>query len=86
MAISVSILVIFGSGLNGFIKSKIGSMHQAFRWLIFTATCVFIYGLLLTAFSWVVSELLEQLNPTFLSPIVTLTFLILGYLAEKNNR
>ena len=86
VAISVSILVIFGGGLNAFIKAKIQTFNRFIKWVVFTLVCVFVYGLLLNGFTWVIHELLEQLNSTFLAPVVVIIFLILGYVAEKNNK
>ena len=86
VAISVSILVIFGGGLNTFIKTKIQPFNHFIKWVVFTLVCVFVYGLLLNGFTWVIYELLDQLNETFLAPIVLIIFLILGYVAEKSNK
>jgi hypothetical protein len=86
VAISVSILVIFGGGLNGFIHKHIQQYRHVIRWLLFTLICIFVYGLLFNGFAWVINEILEQLNRKFLAPIVVVVFLILGYVAEKNNK
>jgi len=86
VAISVSILIIFGSGLNSFIKSKLAGQNRLLRLLAFTCVCIFLYGLLLKLSTVLMTALLRQFNDTFLSPIVIITFLILGHYAEKHNR
>lgn len=86
VAVSVSLLIIFGGGLNLFIKSKLAGQNRFLRLLAFTGVCVFLYGFLLKISTWILTELLEQFNDHFLSPIVIITFLILGHFAEKHNR
>ncbi len=86
VAISVSLLIIFGGGLNLFIKSKLAGANRVLRVLAFTGVCIFLYGFLLKISTWVLTELLEQFNDYFLSPIVIIVFLTLGHFAEKHNR
>ncbi len=86
MALSVSILIIYGTGFNSMIKSKLAGMNRFFRWMIFTAVCIFVYGIILKLGTELFSAMFKQFDNKFLSPVVITMFLTLGFYAEKHNR
>lgn len=85
-AITVSLLIIYGGGMNGFVKSKLAGMNRFFRWLVFTAICIFVYGMILELGTVLFSALLKQFDTDFLAPVALVTFLTLGFFAERHNR
>lgn len=86
MALTVSILIIYGMGFNGFVKSKLAGMNRILRWLIFTSICIFVYGMILKLGTVLFTALLKQFNNDFLAPVALVMFLTLGFFAEKHNR
>ncbi len=86
LAITVTMLIIFGSNLNSFVTKKIARFNRFVRILLFSLVCLFVYGLLLQSCNELWILFLEQFNDKFLAPFVVILFIILGSLVEKNNK
>ena len=86
LAITVTLLIIFGPTLNSIITKRLTRFNRVVRILLFSLVCLFVYGLLLRGFNVLWVKFLEQFNDDFLFPFVVVLFIILGTLTEKNSK
>ena len=86
LAISATLLAIFGSDINGGIKELIKNWHFLVRLAVFVLLVAFGYGALSLAFAHVLARLLGQIDDLYLAPVVVVTFILIGALAEHRRR
>ena len=86
MAIVATLLVVYGSEVNRFVKKRVQRYPFLLRLLIFVLLCMVGYGLLLVAGSMGLAWLLSQVKNQALCIVVVLLFLVIGFLAERKNQ
>jgi len=85
MAIVATLLVIYGEGINRFIRGHIKKIHFLFRITIFVALCSAGYAAASIWLSKIIARYLYALDNTLLAPGVLLIFIGIGVLAERRN-
>jgi hypothetical protein len=86
MALAATLLAIYGGKINKWVRSMITGYHFLVRLSIFVLVCVFGYGMLTLLLTRVIAAMLVQASLTWLFPIVLLTFIFVGYLAERQRQ
>jgi hypothetical protein len=83
LAIMATLLVLFGPGINAWVKRSIGGLNFLLRTLLFMLVCVLGYGLALVFLSpWLASGL-GYFNNYTLAPVLLLIFFLIGVLADR---
>ncbi|MBF7729945.1 DUF3392 domain-containing protein [Pseudomonas sp. N040] len=84
LAIMATLLVLFGPGINAWVKRSTGGFNFFLRTLLFVLVCVFGYGLALIFLTpWLASGL-GYFNNYTLAPVLLLIFLLIGVLADRS--
>lgn len=83
LAIVACLLVLFGPGINNWIRYSTASMNFVLRTLIFVLVCAVGYGLVIVYASPWLAKALGQLNNYTLSPILILVFCVIGVIADR---
>ncbi|MDG2474584.1 MAG: DUF3392 family protein [Paracoccaceae bacterium] len=83
LAFVATCLVLFGYNINSFVRRRIIGYFFLFRIFIFILLCVFGYGLLTVTIQPVVHMLLLKIPREYSFLCVVISFIYLGYLAEK---
>ncbi len=78
-----TLLVVYGSNLNGLVRNAIGGFHLIIRVAAFIALCAFGYGLITVYTVPWVAKALSMLPNLWLPPIVAIIFIALGVVAER---
>ena len=86
MALVATVLAIYGSNISAAIKQSVQGLNVVFRLLIFIAVCAFGYGAATVLLAKLVEMLLADLSRINLLIVVTGFFVIVGILAERNNK
>lgn len=81
-----TLLVIYGSEINHFVKRLLRSRHIAWRYLAFILLCSFGYGFILFFLAPLLAEQLRLLSSLYLSPCVLALFIALAVLAERKKQ
>ena len=85
LAVTATLLVLFGSQVNGFIQARLGSLPTAVRVPAFALACLALYGAAMTFLTpWVVKGL-AQFNNYALAPVLLIGVCLLGVLAERRS-
>lgn len=84
LAMSATILAIYGSSINEWLRKTIKGYHFLLRVTIFVVVCAFGYGLLSMLLAKALAALLEELPSAYLSPVVIGAFVAVGILAERH--
>ena len=85
-ALIATILVIYGERINKALWVMVKGAHFIVRTLVFIALCAFGYGAIAVFLvPWVKKALLLP-GSLWLGPVVVVTFLLVGWLAERNSR
>lgn len=84
LAIMATLLVLFGPGINAWVKRSIGGFNFFLRTLLFVLLCVIGYGLALIFLTpWLASGL-GYFNNYTLAPVLLLIFFLIGVLADRS--
>ena len=83
LAFVATCLVLFGDNINSFVRRRIIRYFFLFRIFIFIILCAFGYGLLTVTIQPVVHSLLLKIPREYSFLCVVISFIYLGYLAEK---
>lgn len=86
MAFTATLLIIFGSNINGWIKGIFQSWHFIFRVLIFILVCSVGYALLNIFLARTLHSLLLKLDRQYLVPVIAGIFILLGIIAERKSQ
>ena len=84
LAIMATLLVLFGPGINDWIRRSIGGLNFFLRTLLFVLVCVAGYGLAIIFLSPWLANALGYFNNYTLAPVLLLTFFLIGVLADRN--
>lgn len=86
LALIATLLVIYGSEINGLIKRQVRNLPYLARLLSFVLMCAFGYGAATIFLTPLAAHWLGQLPTQWLFPAVLLIFLVVGWLAERKNQ
>ena len=86
IAITSTVLAIYGSDINKRFKSAIRKQVFVVRVFAFVMLVAFGYGLLNLALARLVSRLLMRSDDLWLSPMVLLIFIAIGVIAEERRQ
>lgn len=84
LALMATALVLFGPSINAWVRRAIGHLNFVIRTLIFVLVCVVVYGLAIIYLSPLLAGALNHLNNYSLSPVLLLSFILIGILADRN--
>jgi hypothetical protein len=82
LAISATLLAIYGSSINGWVKELVNQHVFVVRLGAFILLVAFGYGAANLAISHLVARLLARVDDLYLLPLVLLVFITIGTLAE----
>ena len=83
LAIMATLLVLFGPGINDWIRRSIGGLNFFLRTLLFVLVCVAGYGLAIIFLSPWLANGLGYFNNYTLAPVLLLIFFLIGVLADR---
>ncbi len=86
LAMTSTVLAVFGSDINGWFKALIKKRHFFIRVTAFVLLVAFGYGALNLVVSHLVSQMLMKTDDAWLSPAVLGVFIGLGVLAEERRQ
>lgn len=84
LAIMATLLVLFGPGINHWLKRSIGGLNFFLRTLLFVLVCVAGYGLALIFLTPWLASALGYFNNYTLAPVLLLIFFLIGVLADRS--
>lgn len=84
LAFMVTALVLFGPAINAWVRRSIGHLNFVIRTLIFMLVCAVGYGLSIIYLTPLLTSALSHLNNYTLSPMLLLSFILIGVLADRN--
>ena len=83
LAIMATLLVLFGPGINAWVRRSLGGLNFFIRTLLFVLVCVAGYGLAIIFLTpWLASGL-GYFNNYTLAPVRLLSFFLIGVLADR---
>lgn len=85
-AIVATLLALYGGYINDGVKKSTKALNFLVRFCIFVFLCAFGYGMLGLFAARLVRELLLQLHPMYLAPVILGAFVILGVLADQKRK
>jgi hypothetical protein len=85
-AMMVTLLVIYGSSVNRAVKKHISHHNFLIRLIVFVLLCAFGYGAVMALATPILAQYLSRLRGIYLSPVVILSFLFIGILAERKKQ
>ena len=84
LAIMATLLVLFGPGINAWVKRSTGRFNFFLRTLLFVLICVLGYGLAIVFLTpWLASGV-GYFNNYTLAPVLLLIFFLIGVLADRS--
>ncbi len=86
LAISSTVLAIYGGGINKAVKDAVKSYPLLARLTVFVLLVTFGYGAVTLLVSHLLALLFGKLSNLLLMPLTVGAFLVLGYLAEEKNQ
>ena len=86
LAITSTLLAIYGGDINKHVKELVKTCHFLLRLLVFVLVVAFGYGALNLLVSHYLAQLLGMINNFWLMPLTGLGFLLIGLLAEEKNQ
>ena len=86
LALIATILALYGSYINDAVKSLMKNYHFIVRFSVFVLLCAFGYGALSVYAAKFVKLLLLHINDLWLAPMVIVSFLLIGLLAEHKKK
>lgn len=84
LAIMATLLVLFGPGINNWIRRSIGGLNFLLRTLLFVLVCVAGYGLAIIFLTPWLESGLGYFNNYTLAPALVLIFFLIGVLADRS--
>ena len=85
-AFVIALLVVVGDSVNGMVRRRVSRFYLPIRVLAFILLCFFGYGVASAfAIPWI-TRFLSQLTPQYVSPLVLISFTIVGIMAEQKKR
>ena len=81
-----AVLFIYGNDINSWIRRHVKFKHFFARLAVFVVICAFGYGAATVFLANILAEFLYKLDGYSLAPVVLLTFIIIGILAERRNQ
>jgi hypothetical protein len=82
LAVSATLLAIFGSDISGGVKEWVKNWHFPVRLAVFVFLVTFGYGAMSLAFARFLAGLLGRIDDLYLAPAILITFVLIGALAE----
>ena len=83
LATMATLLVLFGPGINAWVRRSLGGLNFFIRTLLFVLVCVAGYGLAIIFLTpWLASGL-GYFNNYTLAPVLLLSFFLIGVLADR---
>jgi hypothetical protein len=86
VAITSSVLAVFGSEINGWFKQLIRKKPFVLRVSAFVLLVAFGYGALNLFVSHYLSQILILCDDLWLSPLILVAFILIGILAEERRQ
>lgn len=86
MAQVATLLVVFGDHINAIVRVLVKPYPFVVRVGAFVALCAFGYGALTAFTTPLYAKLLAMLNGYMLTPVILVTFILIGMLAERGLR
>lgn len=86
LALVATLLVIYGNDINHFVKRQLKSYPRLVRLFGFVLMCAFGYGALTILLTPVLATWFSLINIKWLAPITVITFLFIGWLAERKHQ
>jgi hypothetical protein len=84
LAIMATLLVLFGPGINAWVRRTIGGLNFFLRTLLFMLVCAVGYGLAIIFLTPWLASALGYFNNYTLAPVLLLIFFLIGVLADRN--
>ncbi len=84
LGIMATALVLFGPAINAWVRRSISHLNFAIRTFIFILVCAIGYGLTIVYLTPLLTNTLAHLNNYTLSPVLLMTFILIGILADRN--
>ncbi len=84
LAIMATALVLFGPGINTWVRNSIGHLNFVIRTLIFVLVCALGYGLAIIYLTPILVSTFAHLNNYTLAPVLLMVFILIGILADRN--
>ncbi|HHX34668.1 MAG TPA: DUF3392 domain-containing protein [Gammaproteobacteria bacterium] len=84
LAIMATALVLFGPSVNAWVRRSIGHLNFVIRTLIFMLVCAVGFGLAIVYLTPWLASALNHLNNYTLSPVLLMSFILIGILADRN--
>ena len=84
LGIMATALVLFGPAINAWVRRSISHLNFAIRTFIFILVCAVGYGLTIVYLTPLLSSTLVHLNNYTLSPVLLMSFILIGILADRN--
>ena len=81
-----AVLFIYGNDINAWIRRHVKFKHFFARLTVFVLVCAFGYGAATVFLANILANFLNRLDHYSLAPVVLLTFVIIGILAERRNQ
>lgn len=86
LALIATLLFIYGSDINRFIRRKLKSLNIVIRASVFIVVCAFGYGTVTVLAARYLGQMLDYIGSPMLAPMVVVFFVIVGVLAEGRNQ
>jgi hypothetical protein len=86
VAMIATVLALYGGYINDAVKSLLKSHHFIIRFVVFVLLCAFGYGALSIYAAKVVKMLLSQIHDLWLAPVIVVSFIVIGLLAEHKRK
>jgi hypothetical protein len=86
VALIATVLALYGNYVNEAVKSLMKSHHFIARFTVFVLLCAFGYGALSVYTARFVRLLMSHLSDLWLAPVVIVSFLLVGLLAEHKRK
>ena len=84
LGIMATALVLLGPAINAWVRRAISHWNFVVRTLIFVLVCAVSYGLTIIYLTPFLTNALSHLNNYTLSPVLIMSFILIGILADRN--
>lgn len=86
IAITSTLLAVFGGAINGWFKLLIRKRHFIVRVAAFVLLVAFGYGALNLVLAHLLSQMLVKTDDLWLAPVILVVFIIIGIMAEEKRQ
>ena len=86
LAMIATVLVVFGSDVNLWVRKHVRKYHFFVRLVTFILVCAVGYGFASVVLTKVLAKLLNKIGDHYLALVVAAIFLILGLVAEERKQ